>query len=63
MHTDQQLVLLPVGLSDSVDWRQLAHQQFEDSGFTGTIFTNLPGNNKASAAAASLIDLIGYSAV
>lgn len=42
---DRAVDFPPVSLSDSTDWRQLAHQQFEDSGFTGTIFTDLPSNN------------------
>lgn len=35
------LLVLPVSLSDSVDRRQLAHQQFEDGRFTGAVFTDL----------------------
>ena len=39
-----QLVVSPVSLPDSAHRRQLAHQEFEDGGFTGSVLTNLRGN-------------------
>lgn len=39
-----RLPVLPVSLSDAADRRQLPHQQLEDGGFTGPVFSHLTVN-------------------